>query len=187
MQASDMGLIGLVTALKPAADGSPPDPLSILSTVMAMKQQQAAPTGTGGLPEGTAYGGPASAAMDAYRNYLAQGKSLPVGFTPSDLKTVFGDTLSAPAMASLQAAARATGIDPWQYISQGYRSYDQQVNAYNTKPNLAAPPGKSLHQLGLAMDTQNLPSLLSRWLLNNGWYQFDPQKEPWHYSYNWTG
>lgn len=187
MAQPNLGLVSLISAMRPTATGGP-DPLAALSAIMAYKNSTGGGGGTSGsYPVGTAYTGPDSSAMDAYRQYIAAGKSLPAGFTPADLKTVFGDTLSAPAIASLQAAAKATGIDPWQYISQGYRSYDQQVAAYRNKPNLAAPPGRSLHQLGLAMDTTGLPGALSNWLLDNGWYQFNAQKEPWHYSYNWVG
>lgn len=188
MNPTDMSLIGLVTALKPAADGSPPNPMNVLGAIMAYKSAQGSPVGsgqTGSYPVGTAYTGPGSDAIDAYS--MLRNGGLPAGFAPDDLRTRHGDTLAAPAMRSLAQAAKATGIDPWQYISQGYRSYDQQVNAYANKPGLAAQPGHSLHQLGLAMDTTNLPAALSNWLLENGWYQFNASKEPWHYSYNFVG
>jgi hypothetical protein len=175
-------------ALKPNADGTPPDLMSVYGAVNAYKQSQMSGSNgySGSTPVGS-YSGPPSSGMDAYSKYRLNGQPLPAGFVPSDLQTYMGDTLSAPAMASLRAAAAATGIDPWQYISQGYRSYAQQVGANARKPNLAASPGYSMHQLGLAMDTQGLPSVLSQWLLNNGWYQFNAAKEPWHYSYNWVG
>lgn len=185
----NMNLIGLIAALKPPADGSLPDPLKVYSAVQAYKDSQGGRGFSGGsaspYPVGTAYTGPASSAISAYP--MLRNGGLPAGFVPDDLRTRHGDTLAAPAMRSLQEAARLTGIDPWKYISQGYRSYDQQVSAYQNKPNLAAPPGRSLHQLGLAMDASGLPSVLSNYLLQNGWYQFDPVKEPWHYSYNFRG
>lgn len=181
----NIGLVGLVTALRPNPDGTPPDPMAVYSAVRAYQGSQMAGGYTGSYPIGSAYTGPATSSISAYS--MLKNGGLPPGFVPNDLRTVQGDTLSAPAIASLQAAAKATGIDPWQYITQGYRSYDQQVNAYNNKPNLAAQPGHSLHQLGLAMDTSNLPSLLRNYLLANGWYQFDPVKEPWHFSYNYVG
>lgn len=187
----ELGLIGLVTALRPGPDGSLPDPLTVYSAVQNYKNSQAVPTGSGSstgysgsMPIGS-YNGPASSAMSAYS--MLQNGGLPAGFVPNDLRTVAGDTLSAPAIQSLLAGQRATGITPWQYITQGYRSYGQQVNAYQDKPGIAAAPGKSMHQLGLAMDTRNLPATLSNWLLANGWYQFNASKEPWHYSYNWVG
>lgn len=186
-----LGLLGLVTALKPSPTGGMPDPLAVYSAVQAYKDTLPSAT-AGGLAGssspyavGTAYTGPPSSAINAYS--MLQNGGLPAGFAPDDLRTRYGDTLAAPAMRSLAQAARATGIDPWPYISQGYRSYAQQVDAYRRKPDLAASPGHSLHQLGLAMDTQNLPSVLSQYLLNNGWYQFNAAKEPWHYSYNFRG
>jgi hypothetical protein len=188
MTLPDMSLIGLVTALKPSADGSAPNPMNVLGAIMAYKAAQGSPVGggpAGTYPVGTAYTGPPSEAISAYS--MLKNGGLPAGFAPSDLRTRHGDTLAAPAMRSLAQAARATGIDPWQYIGQGYRSYDQQVNAYANKPGLAAQPGHSLHQLGLAMDASGLPSVLRNYLLDNGWYQFDPVKEPWHYSYNFVG
>lgn len=185
----NMDLIGLISALKPSTNGTPPDPLAVYS---AVKQYQgASPSGSIGTGSaspyavGTAYTGPPSSAISAYS--MLRNGGLPAGFVPSDLRTRHGDTLSAPAMRSLNQAAQATGIDPWRWITQGYRSYDQQVNAYRDKPTLAAPPGRSLHQLGLAMDASGLPQVLANYLLNNGWYQFDPAKEPWHFSYNFRG
>lgn len=179
-----MGLLGLISAMRPNETGTP-DPLAVYSAVQAFKNSGG--TGaTGSYPVGS-YNGPDSSAIDAYTQYRLNGLPLPAGFAPEDLQTYMGDTLSAPAMASLRAAAEATGIDPWQYISQGYRPYSAQVSAYQNKPNLAARPGYSMHQLGLAMDTTGLPSALSNWLLDNGWYQFNTTKEPWHYSYNWVG
>ncbi|MDQ3574578.1 MAG: M15 family metallopeptidase [Actinomycetota bacterium] len=37
-------------------------------------------------------------------------------------------------------------------ITDGFRSRDQQADLFRRKPNLAAPPGRSNHELGLAID-----------------------------------
>jgi len=94
---------------------------------------------------------------------------------PSDLR------LQAGALRSLQ------GVLPLGAVLPGsYRSNAQQAALYARDQNRYAPPGKSLHEYGLAIDV-NSGYLAShpevrQALLARGWYQERPD-EPWHFSY----
>lgn len=87
----------------------------------------------------------------------------PVTWVPPDLTQVDGFPMRAVAaahMASMQSAAAAAGV-PFD-LTSGYRSYTDQVAAYNqwvtsagstmAADNDAARPGFSEHQTGLAAD-----------------------------------
>lgn len=56
------------------------------------------------------------------------------------------DAAFAESLRKLQAAV------PGLTVTSGFRSYDQQAKLYAEKPNLAAPPGRSQHEKGLAAD-----------------------------------
>jgi hypothetical protein len=111
--------------------------------------------------------------------------------TPPNLMTRAGVTLQAPALQSLVALRRRFGLPVFNQISSSYRTMAQQRALYAQKPGIAAPPGQSLHQQGRAIDINSgwiaQHPEVRRWLVNNGWYQFDPSKEPWHFSYGTTG
>lgn len=108
------------------------------------------------------------------------------GAKPADWVTVSGQyRLSSPAAQSFLAAQTAAGV-PIRLNSAG-RSHDEQVQLYAQKPGLAAKPGTSLHEQGLAIDVANVTPAVRAALLANGWHQFDPKKEPWHFSYGRTG
>lgn len=117
-------------------------------------------------------------------------KSLPSWYKPV-LMQWRGVVMQSQAMLALQAASNAVGV---AILGGGYRSHAQQVQTYNNKPGLAAPPGYSYHEVGLAIDV-NVGRLkqLGVWeqarraLLAAGFRQFDAQKEPWHFSYVVTG
>jgi hypothetical protein len=72
-----------------------------------------------------------------------------------------------------------------------WRSNAQQWSLYRSKPHLAAYPGTSLHEKGLAIDVntnflRRFPRV--RTLLHQfGWAQFAPSWEPWHFSYRTVG
>lgn len=72
-----------------------------------------------------------------------------------------------------------------------WRSGAQQAALYALKPGLAAPPGSSLHERGLAIDIAarflaRFPRV-GRLLYLHGWHQFAPGFEPWHFSYRLIG
>ena len=110
----------------------------------------------------------------------------------SSLPGMYGrlvDPKGGPSDLRLQAGAANSlkGILPYSAILGGsYRTYAQQAADYARDPHRFAPPGKSLHEYGLAIDV-NTGYLSShpdvrRQLLANGWYQERPD-EPWHFSY----
>lgn len=86
----------------------------------------------------------------------------PLTFTPNDLKTVYGATLSNKAVADFVAmyeAAQAAG-QPFT-VTSSFRSYDTQVATYNYWVSVSgkagadtysARPGYSEHQTGLTVD-----------------------------------
>jgi peptidoglycan hydrolase-like protein with peptidoglycan-binding domain len=83
------------------------------------------------------------------------------------------------------AAAAREGISI--EINDGYRSSEEQAVLYQLyksgKGPIAAPPGQSLHNKGLAIDFYDRPGAWA-WLkahaTDYGFKNFDP--EPWHYS-----
>lgn len=80
-------------------------------------------------------------------------------------------------LAGLMAAVRALGGH--LSITDGFRTWAQQVALYAAKPGLAARPGHSKHQLGLAADlagSLGLAHMLARLF---GLY-FPMSYEPWH-------
>lgn len=83
-------------------------------------------------------------------------------------------------------------------VNDGGRTYQQQAQLYADykagRGNLAAPPGTSLHESGIAMDWGNIGGVGSaqhNWLRQNaaqfGWYWTGgtfSQIEPWHWEYH---
>lgn len=95
------------------------------------------------------------------------------------------DASIAPNVRAMMAAARRDGIN--LQINSSYRSRAQQERLYaayrNGTGNLAARPGTSNHESGLAIDFRNTPGA-HRWLRNNA-ERFGLRNlpgEPWHYS-----
>lgn len=80
-------------------------------------------------------------------------------------------------------------------ITEGFRSYQGQVDAWNRYQRggpMAAKPGTSMHGKGIALDLggafQNANSAQHKWLQRNGaqfgWYWIGKQYgEPWHWEY----
>jgi hypothetical protein len=112
--------------------------------------------------------------------------------TPPPLRTWKGVTLQPLAMTAFKQAQRAVGghID----VVQSYRSCEDQRKAClgicanpDGCPGLCAPPGKSWHQLGAAVDvTQaNLddPAIVAA-LETAGWCQALPNSDPGHFSFD---
>ncbi len=117
------------------------------------------------------------------------GPPLPRGLTP-ELVAWRGVVLNPAAMASFQEAARILGA-PIR-VTDSYRSHEQQAALYAQKPGLAAPPGSSYHERGLAIDVDGdayggyaSPRFrrVAEVLESLGWHRFDPRGEPWHFSY----
>lgn len=103
-------------------------------------------------------------------------------------------TLAKRAMWALLRASEDFG-SPIQ-VTDSYRDRATQAGAYARKPGLVAPPGSSLHEEGLAIDVNGdvyggyasqRYQRLSAALQKAGWHQFDPEIEPWHWSYGEVG
>jgi hypothetical protein len=97
-------------------------------------------------------------------------------------------------MRSFQTAATELGRPI--VVTDAYRSEAQQAAAYASKPGIAAPPGHSYHERGLAIDINgsayggyDSPQYrrVVEVLESLGWSFFDPSGEPWHASYGVTG
>lgn len=97
---------------------------------------------------------------------------------------------AAAAYNRMYAAARAQGIT--LKVNSGFRSMAEQEALYraykNGTGNLAAPPGYSNHQGGIAVDvnTGGTGTSTYRWMANNaknfGFVRTVPS-EPWHWEY----
>lgn len=106
-----------------------------------------------------------------------------------------GSSMWAPAAESLErliAAAKADGITIG--VTEGYRSYDEQVSLAKTKGlysegGLAAVPGTSEHGWGMAADLK-LDSAGLAWMRAHaseyGFYATAP-RESWHWGYKPNG
>jgi hypothetical protein len=111
--------------------------------------------------------------------------------SPPTLRTAFGVTLQPAALSAFRAAELDAG-EPIPVV-WSYRSCAQQRIACkricgnpNGCPDLCAPPGRSWHQLGAAIDT-TAAALTDRRivsaLLDNGWCQPLPASDPGHFSF----
>jgi secretion/DNA translocation related TadE-like protein len=86
-----------------------------------------------------------------------------------------------PAFASRLRCLFA--IVPGLSIVSGFRTHAEQAALYEEKPDLAAPPGHSMHELGLAADL-GFPSEFARDLAHASagscGLEFPVSYEPWH-------
>lgn len=68
-------------------------------------------------------------------------------------------------------------------VGSGYRSYAEQARLHALKPRLAAAPGRSKHEKGLAGDLKFASSESARWVHRNSrkhGLTFPMAYEPWH-------
>jgi hypothetical protein len=111
--------------------------------------------------------------------------------TRPPLRTVDGVKLQPAAMAAFLAAERQAGADipvVWSYRScrQQRVSCRNICGNPNGCPDLCAPPGRSWHQLGAAIDTTEdalADARIFEALLDNGWCQPLPGSDPGHFSF----
>lgn len=105
------------------------------------------------------------------------------------------DRDAAASFARVEAAYGKT-----IFLSGASRSYAEQAASYALHPERFAPPGTSLHEVGLAVDvvqTMNLedPRLIAAFTSNGwfragklgNWYGHGQIHEPWHWSYGVAG
>jgi hypothetical protein len=111
--------------------------------------------------------------------------------TRPPLRTARGVTLQPAALVAFRAAERQAGERiP---VVWSFRSCRQQRIACrnicgdpNGCPNRCAPPGRSWHQLGAAIDTTAAAladRAIVRALIDNGWCEPLPATDPGHFSF----
>jgi hypothetical protein len=129
-------------------------------------------------PLGAAAYASAVALARPYREATGDVQTVPIGYG--------AHRLAEPAAGAYQLAGRYLGRTiP---ITDSTRTRAQQADCYRRKPDLCAPPGKSMHERGLAIDVDtskvdpNAPAVVYA-LTNAGWRRYDPPREPWHWSY----
>jgi hypothetical protein len=166
----------LVLAAAPLAEGSP-------AGVRSSGAQSVGTPSVSAQSVPRAAHGQGHAAPDAANGRLA----------PEDLVTVAGVALAPEAAAAfgrLLAAAQRDGVPI--VVTDGYRSYEAQVDVKARKPHLAATPGTSQHGWGIAVDIHTGATDMAWFRANAGaygwinpaWAQPDGSKpEPWHWEY----
>lgn len=106
-------------------------------------------------------------------------------------------TVRARARALVAAPAGSRGLQPWfiarlsclfsrvpgLWIVSGFRTRTEQARLHRRKPHLAAPPGRSMHEVGLAADL-GYPSAAARRAAHASaggcGLRFPLSHEPWH-------
>lgn len=78
-------------------------------------------------------------------------------------------------LSSLQGLMGVCGLS----LTSGFRTHDEQARLYAQKPNLAAPPGHSNHERGLAADISGDLDCAHRRAAEFG-LRFPMDYEPWH-------
>lgn len=141
----------------------------------------------------------AAAPVDVDARAVADdGPTTPVGYAngrlPREALREAGGVLLAPdAAASLAAMIDAAAADGAVLaVTDGYRSYDQQVDVKRRKGWLAARPGTSQHGWGVAVDFDMRVTDFA-WLRNHaatyGWFHpawaqpGGSKPEPWHWEF----
>lgn len=128
------------------------------------------------------------ASQPGYNSGEAAGPAAGVGAKTGDLVDIPGgkvDSSIAGNVTQMMAAARRDGVE--LKISSSFRSRASQERLYaayrNGTGNLAARPGTSNHESGLALDFRNTPGAYSWLKANAGRFGLkNLPSEPWHYS-----
>lgn len=91
---------------------------------------------------------------------------------------------AAEAFLKMKSAAAAEGVN--LTLSSSYRSYEKQAYLYQLykqgRGNLAAPPGTSKHEKGLAIDVENGIPWVQKNAKKFGW-KATVASEDWHFEY----
>jgi hypothetical protein len=97
-----------------------------------------------------------------------------------------GHRLRADAAASLKRAEQSAGMTI--RVTDSFRTSSQQADCNRRKPELCAPAGGSCHEKGVAIDVVEMTNRrIIDALTAEGWQRFDPDREPWHWSYRVRG
>lgn len=98
------------------------------------------------------------------------------------------DSAAADAFIRMRDEAKKQGVS--LTLTSSYRSREKQAYLYNLylqgKGNLAAPPGSSKHEKGLAIDVANGIPWIQKYGPKFGWINTGmsfSQKEPWHFDF----
>lgn len=123
-------------------------------------------------------------AADANRQRAADAKGGQPGTGTSSGEQTFNQK-----MAEMAAAAKAEGFDVHVSPGGGKRTHQQQAKLYAEKPNLAAKPGTSNHEFGLAADLTFGSAAAAQWAHANAARfgltfpmlgEHGGKNEPWH-------
>ncbi|OBZ15705.1 hypothetical protein A8L34_28310 [Bacillus sp. FJAT-27264] len=131
---------------------------------------------------------------------LSEHSELTQGYVLMDTKLRLSRSV-AQAFVEMVQAAEEDGVNRF-LISSGYRDFAEQEALYREKGSqIALPPGRSEHNLGLSLDVGSSQAEMKRapegkWLKKNAWkygfvlrYPEDKtaitgiQYEPWHFRY----
>jgi LysM repeat protein len=121
----------------------------------------------------------------------ASASGISLGAIPSPFGTMYLRSDAASAWNAMrQESVREYGVDLYPEGPLGaYRTYDQQAELYRQYLNgtgaLAAPPGSSEHNLGIALDlaTPDMRSIVDSIGPAFGWAKVTAPKEWWHVTY----
>jgi hypothetical protein len=132
-----------------------------------------------------------SARVQAVKPY--SGGQTPISGKPSGKITSIGsghslDSSAADSFMKMRQEAAKQGVN--LTLTSSYRSREKQEYLYNLylqgKGNLAARPGSSLHEKGLAIDVASDISWVQKYGPKFGWINTGmsfSQKEPWHFDF----
>lgn len=167
------------------------------SAALAAAQELITPSGTSPREVAEDYAGRHGARVTECRCDPASDEAVVVVQLPVSLPFLGGERrVQATARAVVEPAGTA-GLDPMLasrlgclfskvpglWIVSGFRTREEQAALYEEKPELAAPPGHSMHELGLAADL-GFPSEQARERAHQFaaacGLEFPVSFEPWH-------
>ncbi len=162
-------------------DGIDGDPLSELARLRALEQSESARTANGVTT--AAFAITSCTRTTGYQS----GSPRSICVATVDGKQVEINT--ANAFLAMRTQARRDGVNI--YIVSGFRTMEHQRYLYQLylsgRGNLAAPPGYSNHQNGLALDLNTSDWGVYNWLARNGaryGFRRTVPSEEWHWEHN---
>jgi hypothetical protein len=158
-------------------DGIDGDPLTVLAEARAREASEASSSSV------------AVSAITACTNTTGYESGSPRRICVATVDGKMVEINTANAYLAMKAAASRDGVS--MYIVSGFRTMEHQRQLYNLdlagRGNLAAPPGYSNHQNGLALDLNTSDPGVYNWLARNasrfGFRRTVPSEE-WHWEHN---